>query len=177
MNATIAPDRLVATLAHRCAGRARLALVGPLPDRERLTELADAASGIAGLTSIEIRLVTGSIILKHEGAFEPIQAALAAEAGLIVLPKPPAMPFDPVIAAASQLSALDSGMRKVTGEGVDLRKTLFMGLIAAGLVQVARGRIAGPALTLFGQAVTVAMSWPARNQAGVSPPARPGPKP
>jgi hypothetical protein len=36
------------------------------------------------------------------------------------------------------------------------------GLVLGGLVQMARGRIAGPALTLFGQAVTLAIARPLR---------------
>lgn len=154
---TALPERpaLAARLRHRIQGRVRLGLVSPLPDRAALGACAEAMAAVEGVENIEIRLSTASLLIRHEGDFEPIAARLASAGLLLILPELPEPPFDPVRETVQQLESADATLMGATSGSMDLRKAIFMGLVAAGLVQIARGRIAGPALTLFSQAAAL----------------------
>lgn len=165
------PDPVRALLRHRTSGRVRLVLEAPTPDRERLEHLAQALVGVAGVTEAELRPSTGSVILRHEGTFEAI-LPLLARAGLRVgVPDDKHQdaetePLDPVKEIAGLLGQSDAALARLTGGRLDLWGASFSLLLAAGAVQLARGRIAGPALTLFGQAATLAMARPLRKFVG-----------
>jgi hypothetical protein len=164
----------LARLQHQVAGRVRLTLEPPIPPREALITIADAVSAQPEVESVDIRVFTGSIIIRHGGSFDPLAIALKEAVGLMVLPSRMFTPTDPVMDAMQRLSAVDAGLGRLSGERVDMRQLAFVGLVAAGLIQIARGQIVGPAFTLFGQAATLAMTWPARPRQAASPgPSRP----
>jgi hypothetical protein len=46
------------------------------------------------------------------------------------------------------LARMDMGLRSQTRDGLDLRTAIALALLAGALVQIGRGRVAGPATTL-----------------------------
>jgi hypothetical protein len=151
---TMRPDGfpLAANIRHQLPGRVRLGLAMPLPERTVLGARAEAIAALEGVESVEIRLSTASMLIRHQGDFEPIAARLAETGLAVILPEMPQPAFDPIRQTVHKLGSVETALRHATGGAMDLRKALFVGLVGAGLVQLARGRIAGPALTLFGQA-------------------------
>ncbi|TCT07801.1 hypothetical protein [Aquabacter spiritensis] len=152
--ADAAAPPLSARIVHTLDGRTRLRLLGT-PPHDRLIALADALAA-AGIEKVDIRPRTGSIVLTHSGPLSGLSDALE-EAGLHLLPRIAEPQKDAVAEAGERVAQADLVLRLTSGGTLDLRNAAFLGLMAAGLVQLARGRIAGPALTLFGQAATLAL--------------------
>jgi hypothetical protein len=170
--APVPPDPIRGRLRHTAGSRTRIALDRPLPDRTGLTRWAEALATLTGVRAIDIRVTTGSLVLHHEGRFEPVARA-AAEAGLLVLHPAEATPsLDPMRETALRLGRMDARVARLTHGRIDLWGLGYTALVMAGLVQLARGRVAGPAVTLFGQAATLVLARSLREPV----PGRDGPR-
>lgn len=155
-----------ATLRHRMFGRIRVSLDRPLPPRDRLEALAKALAAAEGVEEIEIRPQSGSLIVRHGGDYEMVSTALARAGLLIEVGSGPSHPVDPIQETLGHLTTADATLQRWTNGRVDIWNAGFSALVAAGLIQLARGRVAGPALTIFGQAATLAMARPLRRFLG-----------
>lgn len=154
------------TLRHRMPGRIRVALDKPLPGRDTLQALAAALADVEGVEEVEIRPQSGSVIVRHHGEYEDTSRALG-EAGLQIEVEELAIEFtDPIQETLGRLSAADAAIQRLTGGRADIWNVAFSALVAGGLIQLARGQVAGPAMTLFGQAATLVMSRPLRKSHG-----------
>ena len=143
-------------------GRTRVALKQPAPGRDALDRLAEALAAVAGIEAVEIRPHTGSLIIRHGQDFDPASEAVLA-AGLRIVPSPESgPPLDPIQETIRQLARAEETLSRLTGGRADLWNIAFVALLAGGVAQLARGRIAGPAVTLFSQAATIAMARPLR---------------
>ncbi len=147
-------------LRHQTGGRVRIGLESPLPDEAALQGLVEWLGGLRGVQTVEIRPTTGSLIILHDGEFAPIAKAIADAGTFTFLPPEEAAPIDPIGDTMHRLSAADAAIGRLSGGRTDLLSVVFAGLVIAGIAQMARGRVAGPALTLFGQAATLAMTRP-----------------
>jgi hypothetical protein len=146
-----------ASIVHQTEGRVRLhvpGLQGRPVEGHRLTE---AVAGMAEISRIDARPATGSLVIFHHGAWDEIAEAVAAATGLSVAPyEPAAVPqVNALDASAAFLDAVDLGARRAFGGRTDASELAFLGLVAAGAVQLARGQVFGPAATLFAQALTL----------------------
>ena len=152
-------DALRATLAHRIPGRVRLRLDLEAADQATLETLADSIAGQPGVRKVEIRPETGSILIVHSGAFETVSQGFPQVGLDVVTPKPPG-PVDPVGDTARHLFTADMAVRQASNGKIDLWSAGFLALLTIALWQLGRGRLAGPALTVLGQAATLAMARP-----------------
>jgi hypothetical protein len=124
------PDDLpVAEVVHAMPGRTRLRIAERRGDAVFFASVATGLSTVAGIYGVEVRSLTGSLVVKHGPPLERIALA-AQEARLFtignatVLPPPTApVEFDPKILVGLGLSAL-------------------------GLWQLTEGKILPPAITL-----------------------------
>ncbi|MCT2398752.1 hypothetical protein [Novosphingobium mangrovi (ex Huang et al. 2023)] len=155
-----------AELRHRMSGRIRVALEHPLPSRDALETLAGTLSAARNVEEVEIRPRSGSLIVRHRGAYEDVSRALARAGLHIEVKEHPAGPADPIEQTLSRLSTADAVLQRVTNGRIDIWSAGFSALVGAGLIQLARGQVAGPALTLFGQAATLVMARPLRRFLG-----------
>jgi hypothetical protein len=155
---------LTARLRHRIPGRTRIRLQAPLPGPDRLDALADQLSALPGVQTVDINPATGSILLHHEPARDPLAAAEEAEL-IKILPALEPEPFDPTGEILRRIGQIDALVDRASGGRLDAMEVTIAGLVFGGLMQMARGKVAGPALTLFGQAVTLAMARPPRKSA------------
>lgn len=156
------PSTVYAQVAHRVGTRVRLRLADEVP-HVRLVALADALAG-AGIAHVEIRPRTGSVILRPVAADADLSAAFA-QAGLKLLDEAPAEDTrEPIVMASEKLAQADLMLALISGGKLDLRNVSFLGLMLVGLVQLGRGRIAGPALTVFSQAVSLAIMSSSRRE-------------
>lgn len=125
--------------------RARLRPARPL-GRDALVDLADRLATVAGVDRVLARPATGSLIVEtHHDAGEVLDAM---EAGSLIVTR--RAPTAPPVGQMVKLGLLraDMGVKSRTEGALDLRTGLALLLIAAALVQLARGRVAGPATTL-----------------------------
>ncbi len=153
-----------ARLRHRLPGRTRMCLAEPLPATEQLEALAERLAGLDGVHAVDIRPGTGSIVILHDREGDP--AARASESLLVeLLPDTPREPFDPSKEILERFGQLDAYLSRITEGRLDARGLAFSGLVAAGLIQIARGNALGPATTLFGQAATLALARPLKTLA------------
>lgn len=146
---TVASEPIPLRLAHRIDGRARLTAPAHIGERELRARAARLTA--AGHARAEVR--GSSVILVHDGAWPALGAALE-EAGFILSARPP---IDPIGKTNAAIAHLNATIGQASDGRMDLTNAAFMGLIAAGFVQMARGRFAGPAFTLFSQALTLAV--------------------
>lgn len=153
--ADTSPLHVHARIVHQIEGRTRLAISGTVP-HARLVGLADRLAE-AGFEKVEIRPGTGSIILTHSATWTTI-AKLAEGAGLkVALPAPPPPEQDPITETEDRLAKANLVMALLSKGKLDLQNAAFLALVLGGFIQLARGRVGGPALTLFAQALTLAM--------------------
>lgn len=137
-----------------------MSLEHPLPDRETLASLAGKLAAARGVEEIEIRPQSGSIIVRYQGEYEDMANSLR-HAGLQIDAPPQAEgPSDPIQGSIQRILAADVAVQRLTGGRTDIWGISFSLLVLTGLVQIARGKVAGPALTVFGQAATLAMARP-----------------
>jgi len=154
-------DQFTARIAHQIPGRVRLRLEGITAGTAGLERLADAIAAIPGVRRVDIRTDTGSILIRHAGVFDPILESLVT-AGLDVLPRGADETIDPIGDVVRELGSVGRSFDAATDGKMDFWSVAFLGLVGLGLWQLANGRVAGPALTVLGQAATIAMARPYR---------------
>lgn len=137
-------------IVHQIAGRTRLVLL----DQIDAGSLDDCVRRLAatGLARAEVRPNSRSLLLRHPGPWAALEPALA-EAGFVLYSRGAATPIG---MTRSTVARLDRALSTATAGRLDLANAAFLGLLGAGAVQVARGQLVGPALTLFTQALTLA---------------------
>lgn len=140
------PDRPVALeIRHAVPGRARLRPARAM-DAPALKALADRMAAVPGLARVLARPATCSLILGFDGPPEPLFQAI--EAAGIARIRPPAPP--PPLAQVAQLGLMraDMALKGRTENALDLNAAVALLLMLGAVVQLGRGRIAGPATTL-----------------------------
>jgi hypothetical protein len=118
-----------AAIVHAISGRARLRIAERRGDGVFFASIATGLSAIPGVFHVDVRPLTGSVLIQHGAPLARIGAA-AEQSRLFVLANghPPAAP-DPAIS-------------------IDPQIVLAVGLGAFALWQLAQGRILPPAITL-----------------------------
>jgi len=135
----------VVEVVHAIDGRLRLR-VDRGADASAMEDLAERIAALPGVDRVVARPNTGSVIVHSRGPVEDVVEALSAGLGAKVR----SQPKPPPVAQSLQLGLmkLDADLRRTTDKSVDLRALLVLLLLFAAIVQLARGRVAGPATTL-----------------------------
>lgn len=152
-----------ARLAHAVPGRARLRLDTRRGDRGFFDALCERLSACPALERVEPRVSTGSLILSHRGELAPI-LAWARSRGLFDLQPAPEVGARPqparegagevageaaLAALGEGVQALDSRVRRLSGGTLSLPVLVVGGLFGLGLLQLSRGNVLVPAISLF----------------------------
>jgi hypothetical protein len=118
-----------------------------------LKAMADDLAAIPGMRRVAMRPNTQSLLLEFDGPPEPVLAAIA-EQGIaqVRMPDPP-----PPISQTAKFSMLmaDMSVKQRTGGILDLNGTIVLLLVFAAVIQLTRGRVAGPATSLLMAALAV----------------------
>ncbi len=140
------PDSMVLRQVHVTESRARLQLEAEL-DAAAIAALADNLASLPGVKRAVVRPNTGSVIIETDVPVATVMEAVA-EAGIARI-KPPLS--RPPVKQTLQLAMMqaDLGVKRQTGNALDLRTTLAVILLGAAMFQLTRGRIVGPAATLL----------------------------
>lgn len=129
----------IAKVVHAMPGRARLRIVERRGDAVFFASVATGLSTIAGVYKVEVRPLTGSLLIQHGPPLERIAVA-AQDAHLFTVGNATSVP--PPTASAQ----------------FDPKILVGLGLGALGLWQLTEGKILPPAITL---------AWYAANLAGL----------
>lgn len=152
-------------LAHRTPGRARLHAPAIRDRPAEAARLAQAVAAIPGVSSVQARAATGSLIVFHTGEWDAVAAALAEALGGEIGETPPPTAGQALETISHALESLDAAAVRTFGGRTDLSELAFLGLVGAGAVQLARGQVFGPAVTLLGQALALAAARRSRGSA------------
>lgn len=140
---TARPLRL--TRAHAVPGRLRLRAAGRL-ERATLAALIDRIAAVEGVAGVVARPNTGSLILTLSDSAEAVEGRLES-LGIAHVGPPPAPPPVGQVVQFGMLK-LDGDIRRHSEGALDLKSTIALALSAGAVLQLARGRVAGPATTL-----------------------------
>lgn len=149
-----APPPPSASVAHHARGRLRLRIPARKGDTAYFTRLERELAAVAGVAYAEANPLTASVLLHFTGDVAELAAA-AAVAGLFTLAPPPPAAEPLLDLVTNRVEQLEQAVLQASHSSVDLDTLLFVGLVGAGVVQVARGRALGPASTLLANAVTI----------------------
>ncbi len=143
-----------ATVVHVLPGRVRLRLPDRKGDEAFFTKMRASLEDWPPLREMRVNLRTGSVLLRHEGDLADLSDFVESREIFQLKPK------EEEVGAA--LRALDRRMVdldrvvRTTSRGVlDLKSAAAGGLMLAAGFQVLRGRVFGPATSLFGLALGV----------------------
>lgn len=136
---------------HQVPGRIRLRAADGEQAAEALAALMATLSGLEGVSACQMRPLTGSLIVQHEGDFAAIAEQAEAE-GLFSLAETPA-PKPIGLIAEEGLTYADLRLRELSDGQWDLRSSLGTLLLLLAVLQLARGQIVGPSLTLLLQSL------------------------
>jgi hypothetical protein len=136
----MADDLPIARLVHTMPGRARLRIAERRGDEAFFAAIATGLSALAGVYHVEVRPLTGSVVIAHGPPVGRIGAA-AEQAGLFVL--------DETIEEAAEWPDLS----------IDAKTAATVGLGLVAVWQLLRGQIFPPAVTA---------AWYAAHLAGFS---------
>jgi hypothetical protein len=142
----------VAHLCHRVPGRARIRFPNRRGDRRFFADLTERLAACEGITRIEANPLTGSVLLLHAGALEPILEQ-ARRRRLFALAPSEGPPIGDLI--FQEFQGISEGLRSASGGQTDLGGLVFILLLIGAVVQLARGVVWAPAMTLLWYAASV----------------------
>ena len=134
-----------AYVVHRMAGRLRIRVPSKKGDPVYFGAVKDALSSLEGVEGVVVSPSTGSILV-HGRVFEEDVVERARSMGLFVLkeePAPEATTFHDAVTGGFR--TLDEHVKGLTGASFDLPALAFLGLVGAGIYQLARGNFTAPA--------------------------------
>jgi hypothetical protein len=134
-----------ALVVHKMAGRIRIRVPSKKGNAAYFTAVKEALSACVGVEGVEVAPLTGSILVRCHWPTEGV-LGWAQSQGLFVVREEQSIKvtafYDSV---AGRFGALNDRIRTATGEGFDLPGLAFLGLMGAGIYQIARGNFAAPA--------------------------------
>lgn len=143
-----------AYLSHAISGRVRIKIPARRRDEAYFVALSEALlGGCPGVHAVNFNALTASVLIEHAGPLPPL-AAFGSGKGLFVLETaaPPVRAVGPALRTAAL--DLDREVRRTAGGALDLWTLLALALLALAGVQMRRGQVLPPALSLAWQALT-----------------------
>lgn len=110
-----------------------------------LIALSEAISNLEGVQSVEVRPLTGSLIVNHDGAAADLMSAIADSQLLEICEI--SDEHEPSAEAKAWQEWLDRWMGDVGGKSLNLKSAAAFAFFAMALRQISAGRIMPPAAT------------------------------
>jgi len=158
-------DLPTAEVAHRSAERLRLRFPRQRGDVDFFAKLERSALFVEGVLAATGRPGTGSLVIRHKSDFDTLANRLRAEGMCDVRTEPE--DHRPEVEAHHLSDELDARLFQVSGGQLDLRAVGAFALVAMGILQIARGRVAVPATTALWYGLSLLLA----NARGAPPPA------
>jgi hypothetical protein len=146
-------------IAHQTAERTRLQLTArpPAAQREsaieRLQALGDALEAAiddeSGLLQMDIRPMTGSLVIEHPGIDGAAVVSAVVRVSGELEDRPVAETRPGLTPLFDAVAAADRGLRESSGGSADLRAIVFLLLVSLAIAQMLRGQVMAPATALL----------------------------
>lgn len=135
-------DLPAAEIAHAMPGRTRLRIEERRGDATFFASIASSLSSLPGVRDVQVRPLTGSVLVEHWGPLEKLSLA-ARDLGLFAVGEAPVTP-EPT---------------PETEVGLDPKLLVGLGLAGLAMWQMSREKVAPPALTLLWYASNLVGLW------------------
>jgi hypothetical protein len=135
-------------VCHRIHGRVRVRVGERRGDPAYFERVSQALARCDGVTHYDVNSMTGSILIEHAAPLEQVLDFAQAE-GLFRVQRVDAVPVPGRLRAERGLERIDAQVRQLTAGEADLRTVVLAGLIGMGVLQLVRGEVLAPAVTLF----------------------------
>jgi hypothetical protein len=143
-----------AHITHHAGARLRLRIPARKGNAAYFARIERALATCDGVAYAEANPLTASVLLHYHG--ELADLANVAAAGELFALALQDIPMDTVLdVMTDRLDRIERHIRHASNGAVDLDTLLFVGLIGAGIVQIARGQALGPASTLLANAAAI----------------------
>lgn len=145
----------LARVVHSIPGRTRLRTHGIKGDTVALSALQSALEDTRGVQNVHINLVTGSVLVEHDGDIDDVLRELERRGALRLESEVP----EPYLAQIHRaLAESDQRLKEVSSGRVDLETLSFLGFVAGGIYQCFNGHGLPAGVTLLRYAVELATS-------------------
>jgi hypothetical protein len=135
-------------ICHRIGGRARVRIAERRGDAAFFERVSQSLGRSQGVMRCEANPITGSVLIEHTAPLAQVLGlAQAQELFRVDRLEPGLVPGQ--VRAAEGLERIDADVRQLTRGEVDLRTVALAILIGMGVVQLIRGNVLAPAVTLF----------------------------
>ncbi len=134
--------------SHQIEGRARIQVPSKRRDSAFFDRAVQVLRELEGIEYVYANPLTASILLLHRLSLDEV-GDHARRSDLFNLMEPELAAATVIEQAAAGLRVAGRRMQTLTRGNLDLNSALFLGLAAAGLVQLTRKRVWPPALTLM----------------------------
>ncbi|UQN13214.1 HMA2 domain-containing protein [Methylococcus capsulatus] len=145
-------DMLKAEIVHCLPGRLRLRVAEKRGDEAALRELANGLAAHPEVASVEVRPVTGGLLVVHNlgEAWQPI-TRYAADRNLFAVTAPAASvsPLSIADATVAGFKVIDRRLRRATGGALDFQSAMFLTFVGFAVHQARQGHMLGPVSTLL----------------------------
>jgi hypothetical protein len=139
-----------ARIVHRTSGRTRLRTRGMKGRDEYFEQVQTALAQTRGVQRVSVSSLTESILIEHEGPIEEV--VLEAERrGYWQIEDGKRDPY--LVQVSRVLSESDEKLRQATRGRIDFETLTFLGFVAGGIYQIARGQGLPAGVTLLRYAV------------------------
>jgi Heavy metal associated domain 2 len=145
-------DIPIAQVVHSVPGRTRIRIAERRHDAGYFETVGQRLSGYSGVSAVEANPLTGSVIVRHTNRLDALRS-FAADNHLFALgPERETNSMTPSTSpapSASALARLAPSLWATSSNFPDLRVLGFVALWGLGFMQLFRGQIAPPAVSLF----------------------------
>lgn len=146
------------TLLHSLPERTRIRWAGDFDERAGVDDISSTIATIPGVTRVDARPATGSIVIEHEETnFDTLRARLAETVAIEFLELAPAR-------QPAGLETIQRGYRRLDQRlgrtNVDLNSMTFLLMLVLAATQAARGNIGGSAVSFLWYALAIAKQSP-----------------
>jgi len=139
-------------VVHRSATRTRLRTRGMRGNAEYFSQVRSALEELDGVRDVQVNPLTESILIEHDVPIDPLLRE-AEQRGYLRLDVEPVHEESYLARVGRALSEGDRRMKQATSGRVDLDTLAFVGMLAGGIFQVARGNGLPAGVTMLRYAV------------------------
>ncbi|CAL1241679.1 hypothetical protein [Candidatus Methylocalor cossyra] len=144
-------EGVAAFIVHQSPGRLRLKIPAKRGDRAYFARLAERLAACSGITAIDGRAHTGTVLVLHAPTLAAADITAFAERTALFSPRrrPPPSLGELLERANARIHTLERGFSTATSGALDRSSILFWILLALAIRQAARGKALMPAFSLL----------------------------
>jgi len=136
-------------IAHQIEGRTRLRALERPVDGAAFAEFAERLAACPGVDALDARHTTGSLVIEHPGMDALELNGCVAQAGGVIETATAVAPADPLQPVRNGTRRVDTALSQLTAGGLDARTLTFMVVFGMAVVQIMRGQVMVPAVSLL----------------------------